>query len=400
MGLDLNTLPGLNALSGVSSVLTSLTGAIAEQWDIDEGSYGHDGAQVLFHVFKSAVDFNAAIDQVQDSAGRRKIALIFPYTDGQSTDDIGRDGEVFDVNVLIHGPNYRSQYRKLLKELNDPRPGTLIHPVRGKITVAAKDWVTTHSSDKKQAAAMRLRFIEHNFSVSYSDADSSKNVPSALTSAIAFIALIANEVTNAQSVAFVAANTRNLVAALLGSFGGDYAATLAALNQTFNPGNQALIPGLSPTVPGQDPTVFGVASAPNNAFAGTAAVQTAQSSQQLTAALAAQQAVDNVSALRTQAAAAIAQIASSELGQGSLIFYDTILILKQSIVSVTNVLTLGLQSSSNRIVNYTTPRDMSVREVCFANGLKPDSSYDVEVLNPSLLSLNLIPKGTLVLVPT
>lgn len=399
MGLDLNTLPGLNALAGVSGLLTSLTGAIAGQWDIDEGSYGHDGKQVLFHVFKTAVDFNAAVDQIQDTSGRRKIPIIYPYAEGQSTDDIGRDGDVFDVNVLIHGPHYKAQYKKLLRELNDPRPGDFIHPVKGKNTVAAQSWIQTHSSAEKQAVALRIRFIEHTFSVSFTSTPDAKNVNSALTTAIGFIAKIANAVSTVQSIAFVAINTKNLVAALLGKNGSDYADTLSALNQTFNPASSGLIPGLAPTVPGQDPTVFGVASAPNNAFAGTQTVTSTQTSPELTAALAAQQAIDQVGALRTSFAASIAQIAATELGQGSLIFYDQILALKQSVVAVTNVLTLGLQSSNNSIVNYVTPRDMSVREVCFANGLTPDSSYDVEVLNPNLLSLNLIPKGTKVQVP-
>jgi hypothetical protein len=401
MSLNLNTQAGLNALAGASNLLGSLTGAISQQWDIDEGSYGHNGLQILFHVFKTATDnFDAAVDQVQDTSGRRKIPLIFPYTDGQSTDDIGRNGEIFDVNVLIFGPNYKNQYKKLLKELNDPRPGDLIHPVRGKITVAANDWVTTHSSDKKQAVALRIRFIEHSFSVSFSDIPNSKNVQSALTTAIGFVAKIANTVATVQSVAFVAIATKNLVASLLSKNGDDYSSTLTKLNQTFNPGNLSLIPGLAPTVAGQDPSLFSVATSPSNAFSGTAQVQTGQASQALTSALAAQQAVDTVAALRLSFADSITQMAATEGGQGSLIFYDQILILKQSVVSITKVLELGLQSSNNKIVNFTTPRDMSVREVCFANGLVPDNSIDVEVLNPNLLSLNLIPKGTLVLVPT
>lgn len=401
MSFNLNTQSGLDALASASSALTSLAGAISKEWDIDEGSYGHDGNQILFHVFKTATDnFDAAVDQVQDTAGRRKIPLIFPYTDGQSTDDIGRNGEMFDINVLIFGTKYKNQYKALLKELNDPRPGNLIHPVRGKITVAAADWVTTHSSDKKQAVALRIRFIEHSFSVSFSSIPDSKDVSSALTSAIAFIASIANAVTLVQSIGFIAANTINLVSALLGKNGSDYADTLSKLNQTFNPNTQGLIPGLSPTVAGQDPTLFNVAGSPGSTFAGTQSVQTAQASQQLTSALAAQQAIDTVAALRTSIASSITQIAATEAGQGSLIFYDQILLLKQSIVSITNVLNLGLQSSNNQIINYMTPRDMSVREVCFANGLRPDSSYDVEILNPGLLSMNMIPKGTLVQVPT
>lgn len=404
MSLNLNTSAGFNALvgatGGLSTLLTSLTGATAQAWDIQEGSYGHDGNQLLFHVFKSSADFSAAVDQIQDTGGRRKVPIIFPYGDGQSTDDLGRKGEVFDINILIHGPNYKAQYQRLLQEFDDPRPGTLVHPVRGQVTVAAEDWIVTHASDKRQAVVMRVRFIEHSFSVDYSNIPVAENVPSALTRAVGFIAAISGVISTVQSVAFVLSNTRNLVQALLGSYLDGYTDVLSQLNRTFNEDGSSQIPGLQPTVPGQDPTVFGVADSPSNAFAGADSVNSAQGTQELTAALASQQAVDAVSALRLQLDRAIQDIEATEDGQGSLIFSDAILTLKESAIAMQDVLELGLQSSKNRIVSYTTPRDMSAREVCFANGLSPDSSYDIEVLNPELLSINLIPKGTLVQVPT
>lgn len=404
MNFDLNTSQGFNALvggtSGVSSLLNSLTGAIQSDWDIQEGSYGHNGKQVLFHVFKSAVGFDAAVEHVQDTGGHRKIPIKFPYKDGQSTDDLGREGETFDVDILFFGPNYKAQYKKFLKELNDPTPGTLVHPVRGQITVAAETWLQTHASSSKKAVAIRVKFIEHSFSVDYSNIPVANNVPSALTSAIEFVATVANIITGVQSVLNVVSNTKTLVAGLLSSYNASYSAVLGQLNQTFNQNGTARIPGLLPTVPGQDPTVFGVATSPTNAFSGTATVNNSQNTSTLTAALASQQAVDSVSALRVSLESSIEQIEATENGQGALIFYDTILTLKQSAISMQNVLELGLQTSKNVVVSYKTPRDMSVREVCFANALSPDNSYDIEVLNPSLLSLNLIPQGTLVKVPT
>ena len=410
-GFDLNTSSGFKSLvgatGGASTLLTSLTGAIAQSWDIQESSYGHNGKQVLFHVFKTSTDYDAAVDNVQDNGGRRKIPVVFPYKDGQSTDDLGRKGTSFDFNILIFGPNYKAQYQKLLQEFNDPTPGTLVHPVNGQMTVVAEDWLVTHQSEKKQAVALRVRFIEHSFSVDYSTVPLSKNVPSALTSAIAFVAAISKAIAFVQSVENIASNTKNLVASLLAQYQTNYGKNLSNLNQTFNASGSvngiggSLIPGLSPTVSGQDPTLFSVAGSPSNdAFQNTTPIVTTQNSQQLTAALASQQAVDAISALRTQLEGFIEQIEATENGQGSLIFYDQILTLQQSAISIQDVLELGLQTSNNKIVTYMTPRDMSVREVCFANNLSPDSSYDLEVLNPNLLSLNLIPKGTIVEVPT
>lgn len=405
--MSFNLIPqGINAaaggVGGASALLTSLTGLIGSTWDIDEGSYGHNGDQILFHVFKTAVDnYAAAVDTVQDSGGKRKIPVVFPYTDGQSTDDLGRKGEIFDINILLFGPNYKKQYKALLAEFLDPTPGTLVHPVRGRINAVVDDWVVIHSSDKKQAVTMRVRFLEHTFTVDYSQSAVPFTVPSALTAAVSFISKIAQGIAAVQSLAFIASNTRNLVTALMSGYQADYTNVLGQLNQTFNPSSSS-IPGLNPTVPGQSNQTFGVAASFTDVFTGTGALSQSQSSQSqsLTAALATQQAIATVSAIRTSLESAIEKMEATESGQGSLIFFDQILAMKQSAQSMVDVLNLGIQTSKSVVVTYTTPRDMSVREVCFANGLKPDSAYDVEVLNPQLLSMNLIPEGTIVQVPT
>ncbi len=410
MSIDLNKPGGLQQLvgkassltGGVATVLQQLTGAIGNTWDIDESSYGHDGNQILFHVFKTPTDdFDAAIGQVQDNGGHRKVPIVFPYVDGQSTDDLGRMGESFDFDILIFGPNYKNQYVDIISEFDDPRPGTLIHPIRGAITVAPESWIVTHASDKKQAVALKVRFLEHSFSVDYSTIPIVNNVPSALTSAIDFIGKIASAITFVQFLAFIGPNTKNLVSSLLGSYGEDYSSVLGTLNQTFNSDGSVTIPGLAPVVPGQSATLFNVATTFSDVFTGTTTLTGSQTnqSQELTAALATQQAIDVVKAIRISLESSLEQIEATELGQGTLIFYDVLLMLKQSAIAMQNVLELGIQTSKNTVVSYVTPRDMSVREVCFANGLPPDNSYDVEVLNPDLLSLNLIVKGTVIQVP-
>ena len=197
----------------------------------------------------------------------------------------------------------------------------------------------------------------------------------------------------------LANSTIALVSSILSGYQTQFTSTLSNLNQTFNSSGSAAIPTLQPTVAGQDSSVYTVAGSANDAFQATSSLVSSESSQ-LTAALASQQAVDSVSALTSQLSAYITQIEATENGQGGLIFYDQIMAMKQSIISLQELLETGLQTSSNTIVTYKTPRDMSVREVCFANDLTPDDSYDIEVLNPNLLSLNLIPKGTIVQVPT
>lgn len=387
-------------LSNASGLLNQLTGLNNEQWDIQESAYGHPpGALVIFHIFKTSADYNGAVAMVQDTLKRRVVPFKFPYVDGQTTDDLGRDGETFDFDILLFGDGYYAAYLKLIAEFNKPAPGTLIHPVRGPIVAKFVGATVTHRSETRKAVALRCTFVEHNFEVSFAAAkDTTKSV---LAKAVAFLATIANLVNKIDSNLNVLSNVRNAIKAAVAQYHTDYTNTLVAMNTTFNNGSSNDIPGLLPNN-GSPVSSFPVLESPSDPFSGLTPqqIQAAQSP-----ALASLQAIDRVSALRTQLNGVIATIEDAAVdgipNQGSLLFYDDILDLKSSSVAMQRVLELGLQSSQATIKKYTVPNEvMSVREVCFANGLSPDRSYDLEVLNPDLLSLNLIPRGTVVQVPT
>jgi hypothetical protein len=63
------------------------------------------------------------------------------------------------------------------------------------------------------------------------------------------------------------------------------------------------------------------------------------------------------------------------------------------------VLEAGLSSSRARVILYTVPRTMSVREAAFLNGLTPNQCADVELMNPELDIVNFIPAGTVLQIP-
>ncbi len=94
-----------------------------------------------------------------------------------------------------------------------------------------------------------------------------------------------------------------------------------------------------------------------------------------------------------------AVIASIDANGGSLELFDTNLDLKQTAVQMQDVLEKGIASSQAQIIDYTTPQEMSIREVAFANGLSVQRVQDIDLLNPDLLSVNFIAKGTQVKVP-
>lgn len=395
MSLDLNNpLDFAKAtLSSVSGALNQLTGLNNEKWDIQESAYGHGNNLVIFHVFKSAADYNAAVDQVQDTFSRRIIAFEFPYEDGQTTDDLGRHGQNFDFNIILHGPNYYAAYLALIEQFKDPRPGTLIHPVTGRKTAKFKDAVITHQSSARQAVALKVRFVEHNFEVSFQSAKSTTK--SALATAVGFIAAIANVLNKIESNLNVATNVRRTILTELGIYQQNYTATLVSMNTTFNNGTSSDIPGLLPV--NNSATAFPTAFDPNDPFAGLLPQQLVNKQ---SIALAALQAIDLVIALRNQLTALILLMEAAERGQGSLIYYDEILSLKQSSLAIQSTLELGLQSSNATVKKYRVPVLMSLREVCFANNIAVDRAYELEQLNPDILSANYIPADTILQVPS
>ncbi len=385
-------------LSSASNALTQLAGLSASEWDIEEGAYGHPDANpsqpvVLFHVFRSPLDYGGAVDSITDQGGRRKVPFVFPYVDGQTTDDLGRKGEAFEINILLHGPNYRKAYTRLLKELNDARPGTLVHPVRGRVKVAAQDWTVTHSSDHRQAVALKVSFIEHNFDVSFQRVSvlQQNTVKSAITNALSYVGKIAAVITKVQANITVVQNFKTLATATLNDYSALFGSTLTKLNKTFSDGDTSDLPALLPVNSGIDS--FPVAGT-KDPFSETTAIVQAES----VATLAAQQAIDVVKALRIQLNETIEIFGT--ITEGELIFHDEILELKRSSIAMQETLELGLQSSRAAIASYTLPRVMSLREVAFANGLTPDRAGEIELLNPSILSTNMVARGTILKVPT
>lgn len=384
-------------LSTASNALLQLAGLSTEEWDIQESAYGHPQNDadplVLFHVFKSSVPFNAAVSQVTDNAGRRKVPFVFPYTDGQTTDDLGRKAEAFEFDVLFHGPNYLDAYLNFLNELQDPRPGSLVHPVRGRVRVVAHEWTTTHQSQSRQAAIMKVSFWEHNFDVTFArDTEQNKsNIKSALSNALSFVGKIAAVVTQVEGAIAIAQSARAFIAAAITAYNDLFQSNLQGLNQAFNEDSPDALPGLLPANDGVDS--FPIVST------GDPFTQVNQTllNPSTTATLQAQQAIDQIKFLRQQLSASIALFQS--VPDGELVFYDAILDLKKSGIAIQEALEVGLQSSRSRIINYKVPRVMSLREVAFLNGLLPDRAVELELLNPSLLSTNHIEKDTAIKVP-
>lgn len=403
-----------NALTNINSLINNEDG----HWDIKEASYNG----VKFHVFslstRNRTDssgqllddvektiWDGALEQISDSAGRRKVKYTFPYVDGQTTDDLGRMAETFEINAIISGTHYLTGYARLKEEFNKSAPGVLMHPVKGEITCVPESVQETHRHDHRKAVILRIVFTEHNFSVGSLSVKNDTSVKSAITQALEVFAIVDRAIAKVEALQLFGRGVKNLIEGYLNIFKSNSAATLTGMNTTFNNGTSTDIPALLPLNLGgtstsrtsssvTDDENFVVVRSVSDPF-NSVPVQEIENS--VTAqALAVADLERQTQALRDEVASIIRSI--NDAG-GALELYDTILELRQTVLLMQAVLERGVASSSARIVNYTTPRDMSIREVAFINAISPDRVREIDLLNPELPSANLILKGTTLQVP-
>lgn len=393
--LDLNKAQDFQRLTlqnagGVLQTIAEL-GRDPAKWDLLEGSYNG----VLFHVFQSKSPYNAALSQIQDIGGRRKVKYKFPYKDGQTTDDLGRKPETFDLDVLIHGNSYMTGFTSLLLELDKPTPGNLVHPIRGTIKVVPEDHQITHIHEKRKAVQLRLTFAEHNFTIGDIRQFKDTSVKGALARALDAFQTIDNAITNIIGVALFARSLKNQIQQGLTDYKNEFGQSLSDINNAFNQGSSVDIPTLLPVNQGGIVgNTFQTVASPSDKFQNLPIT-----TQQQSVAIAASKIVKNVVSQQELLESILQLIETGANGAGSLEFYQDIVNLKETAILMQDALEKGIASSNASIVAYVTPRDMTIREVAFANGLSVDRVDDIDVLNPQLGSVNFIAKSTTVQVP-
>lgn len=379
---------------GAGDALFGLTGR--SDWDILEGAYYHDAARkVLFHVFVSSTDYGGEVGEITDTIGRRKAKFEFPYLDGQLTEDLGRKPGAFEINIILHGPRYLKAYQALINELNDPRPGFLQHPILGEIQCVMEDCQVMHQSSQRQAVALRLTLIEHSFQGVSIREQKDSSAPAAIQKAVDAFKKIDDAISAVENAAALPRAVKNQIDGLLNSYKDKYAQVLNRINRLFNRGSD--IPALLPVNGGgiQAPGGQIVAQivpnvlSPNDPFTG---VPDSVDSNVLEA-VEAEQIAKEIDVNRTQLAQLITSMEATDEGQGSLIFYENIQDLRTTANDMQSAYDKGKQSSNFKLIEYTVPRVMSVREVAFANNIDVDDFEQILLLNPWLESANYIEPG-------
>lgn len=104
---------------------------------------------VTFHVEGSSI-----------SAGRRTVTHQFPMRDEPFTEDLGRGARSYQVSGFVLGDDYIDQVQRLRAVLEEPGPGTLVHPELGEMRVVADGSCTVNFDMVQRRAQVSMTFVE------------------------------------------------------------------------------------------------------------------------------------------------------------------------------------------------------------------------------------------------
>lgn len=101
-----------------------------------------------------------SVDTSDMEAGRRTQLHEYPQRDKPYVEDLGRSARGISFDGFVVGADYVEQANKLLAALEEPGPGTLVHPWFGSLTVSLKDAARVSFDSGLGRARFTLSFIE------------------------------------------------------------------------------------------------------------------------------------------------------------------------------------------------------------------------------------------------
>lgn len=85
--------------------------------------------------------------------GRKTARHDYPLRDDTYVEDLGKAPREFTLDVLVSGPDYMTLRDKLVAALEEPGPGTLVHPTMGTMSVAVQGRVRLRESTQDGGVA-------------------------------------------------------------------------------------------------------------------------------------------------------------------------------------------------------------------------------------------------------
>lgn len=122
------------------------------------------------------------VDAADLSAGRRAQLHEYPQRDKPYVEDLGRATRDLSFTAFVVGEDYVEQANKLLGSLEEPGPGTLIHPWLGTLKVSLKDSARVSFDAALGVARFTLAFVESG-ELEFPSAEASTQTASRLAAA-------------------------------------------------------------------------------------------------------------------------------------------------------------------------------------------------------------------------
>lgn len=83
-----------------------------------------------------------------------------PFKDGDRVKDLGRGARRFPMQVVVFGVNYEIELQNILRTLNTPGTGELIHPIYGSLNVVSHTGEVKHHAERPDYAEISILFVE------------------------------------------------------------------------------------------------------------------------------------------------------------------------------------------------------------------------------------------------
>lgn len=100
------------------------------------------------------------IDSAENTGGRRIATHEFPEREDIAHEDLGKRAQGVVLSAYILGDNYFNAREALIKALNFPGPGRLVHPYRGIFEAVCLSWREIETTNEGRKATFSLTFEE------------------------------------------------------------------------------------------------------------------------------------------------------------------------------------------------------------------------------------------------
>lgn len=99
-----------------------------------------------------------------------------PFKDGDRVKDLGRGARRFPMQVVVFGVNYEIELQNILRTLNTPGTGELIHPIYGSLNVVSNTGEVKHHAERPDYAEISILFVEDTPDAPFSSGNLSSSI--------------------------------------------------------------------------------------------------------------------------------------------------------------------------------------------------------------------------------